>query len=113
MIGARLSSYMSIPSKNVTAIQQALLNGPVSVAMIAEGLFFNYRAGVYSVTCSPTSSVNHAVVLVGWGVSLSGIDYWILRNSWGLLWGESGYMFIRRGVNLCKIEEYPFAVMAA
>lgn len=43
---------------------------------------------------------SHAVVLVGWGrekVKEEDVDYWIVRNSWGVSWGTDGY---------CKIAMY-------
>jgi hypothetical protein len=40
--------------------------------------------------------VNHAVVLTGWDDSTQS---WVLRNSWGSGWGESGYMRIRWGIS--------------
>merc|ERR1712166_810350 len=39
--------------------------------------------------------INHAVVAVGYGTD--GTDYFNIRNSWGIGWGESGY--IRLGQN--------------
>lgn len=43
---------------------------------------------------------SHAVVLVGWGrekIKDEDVDYWIVRNSWGVSWGTDGY---------CKIAMY-------
>ena len=45
---------------------------------------------------SSCSSINHGIVLVGWDDS---VGAWILRNSWGANWGESGYMRIAYGKN--------------
>jgi C1A family cysteine protease len=37
---------------------------------------------------------SHAVVIVGWGETTIGnetVPYWIVRNSWGVNWGQGGY----------------------
>ena len=55
----------------------------------------------------PQSGINHAVTLVGYGSdSATGLDYWIVKNSWGKSWGESGYFRIRRGNGTCGINCY-------
>jgi cathepsin L len=70
------------------------------------------RSGIYNdVACSRVTTTNHAVVAVGWGKG-NGIDFWIIRNSWGTGWGISGYIKMQRGVNLCNIEKYPAAITA-
>ena len=47
----------------------------------------------------------HAVKIVGWGMK-EGVAYWEVANSWGKSWNGDGYFRIRRGDNLCGIEEH-------
>ena len=50
---------------------------------------------------------NHALVIVGYGVDYhTGLRYWKVKNSWGELWGESGFLRIQRGYGLCGIGAY-------
>lgn len=39
---------------------------------------------------------DHAVALVGQGVTDEGLQYWILQNSWGSSWGEQGFMRVAK-----------------
>lgn len=71
-----------------------------------------YRSGVYTDKNCDKASINHGVVVVGWG-TLNGINYWVVRNSWGATWGQKGYILMQRGVNKCMIETYPAYVIAA
>lgn len=41
----------------------------------------------------------HAVVTIGWGTDDEGIDFWLIRNSWGRDWADGGFFRIERGVN--------------
>jgi len=69
-----------------------------------------FREGIYS-SADCDQQINHGVVLVGYG-TMSGKDYWIIRNSYGPNWGASGYALIERGVNMCRIESYVESVVA-
>jgi C1A family cysteine protease len=68
--------------------------------------FNNYTGGVLY-RAGEVSSTNHGVVIIGWDDTLThpgGSGAWIVRNSWGTLWGsncdygtEQGYFYIAYG----------------
>jgi len=80
--------------------------GPLAIALNANPLQ-TYSGGILDKTSSqcPVSGINHAVTLVGYGAE-SGVDYWIVKNSWGENWGENGYFRIRRGTGCCGVNCY-------
>ncbi|XP_068479999.1 pro-cathepsin H-like isoform X2 [Phaseolus vulgaris] len=74
---------------------------PVSVAFQVVSGFRFYEKGVYtSDSCGSTPlDVNHAVLAVGYGVE-NGVPYWLIKNSWGANWGDSGYFKMELGKNM-------------
>ncbi|XP_053561460.1 cathepsin S [Bombina bombina] len=104
---ATCSSYRDVTPETEEALKEALANiGPISVAIDASRpSFFLYKSGVYNdPTCS--HNVNHGVLAVGYG-NLNGQDFWLLKNSWGLNYGDKGYVRIARNHgNLCGIASY-------
>jgi len=72
-------------------------HGPTSVAIFVNNNFQNYRSGVYD-DSSCTGSLNHAVLVVGYG-NEGGKDYWLVKNQWGIGFGENGYIKMRRNAN--------------
>jgi C1A family cysteine protease len=110
---ATLSSYHDIPS-GVEADMMAAVNlGPVSIAIEADSQAFQfYSGGVFNDPACGTT-LDHGVLIVGYGTdAASNSPYWIVKNSWGASWGESGYIRMIRNQNECGLSNaasYPIA----
>ncbi|HUW05803.1 MAG TPA: GEVED domain-containing protein [Williamwhitmania sp.] len=98
----KFTGWYRVACSDENAIKTAIMTyGVVDAAVYVSTAFQNYTGGVFSdastsCTGSPcyNTTTNHAISLVGWGTDATKGDYWILRNSWGSSWGESGYMRI-------------------
>jgi C1A family cysteine protease len=99
------------PEQIKAAIYQ---HGPVSVGIEADSPIFQfYLFGVISSMCG--ENLDHGVTAVGWGkqLTLTGEkEYFLVKNSWGSMWGRGGYVKI--GVANCGIQkDVNYAVASA
>ena len=97
----RVKSFVDIEN-TVEGLMGALVMQPVSVAIEADQRTFQlYKSGVYDdPECG--DQLDHGVAAVGYGTTEDGIDYFVVRNSWGETWGDGGYIKMARhgaGVN--------------
>ncbi|XP_068590442.1 cathepsin S-like [Cebidichthys violaceus] len=104
---ANCSDYVFLPEGDEFTLREALASiGPISVAIDAsKPKFVFYRHGVYrDHTC--THKVTHAVLVVGYGTERRH-DYWLVKNSWGVKYGDEGYIKMARNKhNQCGIALY-------
>jgi len=82
----------------------AVLQQPVAVSVAASN-WATYGGGVFNYTECDTI-INHAVLLVGYGVDPAAGPYWKIQNSWGPDWGENGFMRLQRSTD-CGIDTKP------
>lgn len=93
-----IDGYEDVPVNDENALKKAVAKQPVSVAIEGSGRAFQlYESGIFSGSCG--LDLDHGVTAVGYG-SENGKDYWIVRNSWGTEWGESGYIRLARNIGL-------------
>jgi len=93
-------------------MESLVLINPVVTAVQANNDWSFYHSGVLeSFSCCNADTdfmcvykLNHAVLVVGFGHDeKSGLDYWLIKNSWGPQWGAYGYIKLKRGTGHCGV----------
>jgi cysteine peptidase B len=105
---AFISSYQDIAQSESAMAQQVSTGGPLSIGVDATA-WKTYLGGVMT-DCTSTQ-VDHGVLIVGYDLT-STPPYWIIKNSWGATWGESGYIRVEYGQNQCLITTAPSTSIA-
>lgn len=86
-------------------ITEGLNTSPLTVSVNANS-WRTYRAGIYN-GCPSGTVVNHDVLLIGVTAA-----YWRIKNSWGVNWGENGYIRLKIGntCGICVLPAYGFDI---
>merc|ERR1719478_1517174 len=101
---------------------ELVTSGPMAVAFIVFSDFFGYFHGINTSAgvneahiykaAGGSQAGGHAVLLIGYGVAAdTGMKFWSLQNSWGSSWGDNGYFYMKRGVDLCNLESWVVSVV--
>ncbi|KAL3533792.1 hypothetical protein ACH5RR_007313 [Cinchona calisaya] len=98
---AKISGYEVVPANTESALLKAVAHQPISVAIDGSSLGFQfYKSGVFTGHCN--TFLDHGVAVVGYGTSKDGIKYWLVKNSYGIKWGENGYIRMQRNIKAKK-----------
>eukprot|EP00055_Hartaetosiga_balthica_P002209 m.3073 g.3073 ORF g.3073 m.3073 type:complete len:634 (-) comp2014_c0_seq1:97-1998(-) len=108
--------YYELEYSNQYALADAMLrldltiNGPSPTCFTIYNNFYTFfqdqPLGIYNQT-SGANLGGHCVTIVGWGVDeTNDMPYWIVRNSWGEAWGDSGRFKYIRNRNLGNFDQY-------
>ena len=87
---------VSLTGFNIQAMKEALQQGPIAASIIIYEDFMYYNDGIYENTDWLPQGL-HAVTIIGYDDAQ---QYWIVKNSWGVTWGQMGYGKIRYGTAL-------------
>jgi C1A family cysteine protease len=101
---ATLTGHKDVPKGDEDALYAALQTAPVSVAVDASK-FQSYKSGILNPLLGCGTQLDHGVTVVGFGTGPLGTDYWKIKNSWGASWGESGYIRLLHGKDLCGVAD--------
>ena len=92
---SKIASYVDVDKSSDDAMMAALNKQPVSIAIQADQKDFQlYKSGVFTGSCG--TQLDHGVLTVGYG-SENGADFYLVKNSWGTVWGDNGYIKLGRG----------------
>jgi cathepsin L len=92
-----LTGWSRLPeNEHEPLIRAVAFEGPVAVS-VAATTWGSYSKGIFN-SCSRDAEVDHAVVLVGYGIDRqkSNTPYWLIKNSWSTGWGENGLIRLQR-----------------
>jgi cathepsin L len=104
---ASITGFTDVAQGDEKALQQAVDKmGPVSVAIEADQQCFQFYSGGVLNDPSCGTQLDHGVLAVGYDTT-GDTPFWIVKNSWGAAWGESGYIRMAMWQNQCGISAEP------
>jgi len=103
-IEASISSYKyATRTKSEDEMKTATATvAPLSICVDAQPWQF-YTSGIMKASSCGTS-LDHCVQITGYDTT-GATPYWEVRNSWGIDWGEKGYIRLEYGTNTCGLAE--------
>jgi len=105
--GAKLTNYSYIRDGNEELLKSLVFEHGAAIATVHvntnKDLWNTYGGEIFDDCTVPEGAKHdHGVTVVGYG-NENGLDYWLIKNSWGKNWGKEGFMKLKRGVGMCGI----------
>jgi len=100
----QITGFYDVPANDISTLINAIALTPVVSHVEADGYVWQfYTTGVINKYCG--NNVKHSVLVVGYSQSATP-PYYIVKNSWGQQWGETGYVRIgiSGGPGICGIQ---------
>jgi len=98
----RIDGYEFVDYWNETALIATVANQP-AVVEVCVGLPFlhlwkSYRGGIFDID-GCYAEIDHGITVVGYDkADYDGQGVWLLKNSWGEVWGEGGFLRVPMGM---------------
>jgi cathepsin X len=89
---ATIAEYGSIAGSDAM-MKEIASRGPIACGIDANPLR-DYEGGIVD---TAGGGIDHVISVVGWGTDSDHGKYWIVRNSWGVYWGEYGFVRVKFG----------------
>jgi C1A family cysteine protease len=94
--------YVTGNQSQIGLIKEAVYNhGPVTMAFYYNPYVHEYTDPTYGAVydCATCTGANHMVSIIGWDDSVPhfetpGTGAWLVKNSWGVDWENSGYLWL-------------------
>jgi C1A family cysteine protease len=100
VVNHHVSGWNIVTPGSTEQLKNHIAQGPVSVAIEADQSAFQlYQSGVLKIKdCG--LALDHAVLAIGYGTE-DGVDYFLIRNSWGANWGDNGTIKLEYNAKEC------------
>lgn len=115
-------SCVALSNTNISTLKAIVNKQPVSIGVQGDqDAFYNYQYGILDDVTTCGTALNHAVIVVGYGICDNGVNqvgtncncasplqYWLVKNSWGSSWGVNGYgCILMSSTNVCGVLTAP------
>jgi hypothetical protein len=104
--------YTRVTPYSIADLESAVYTVPVTITVQAgpsspggPSPWQSYGGGIVTLADGCGQDLDHSVLAVGWNTDEeTGMNYWIIKNSWTADWGNGGYIYVEKSdANACGV----------